>query len=152
MTEPDTARLIYIGRRWQTSKSAPGYAWAPVDKPDTTLLFAKVVGGAVGSIYDVRVGRDASGRISSAYHDPKYTGEQWVDTDQVVSWQAIDQQVRREDRMRKAENRAAKSEELDRALDPIRNVLHGVKNYDDAEAILNIMRTKLWREWTGRKL
>lgn len=149
--ERETVRMVYVGRR-RGDKPAPGYGWTEESKPDDLHVFSKLTGTAVGGIYDVEIQRDETGRIKSAWLGPKYTGDRHPNATEVALWQAIDADTRREDSMRKAENRAAKAPELNNVLLPLRGVLAKAKSFDEVEAILTVMRNKLMREWSEGKL
>lgn len=142
----DTVRMIYIGRR-PTGRTL-GYAWIEEnDSDDRMTVFGKVKGNAVGYVYEVKVERDEDGSIRSAYMYPAYTGERHGDVERIAAWQAVDQAHRSADRLRLAENRAKRGTELDRALDPLRDVLRTAKNLDEVELILSGVRRKLINEW-----
>lgn len=148
--------MVYIGRRWTSGAKAPGYGWIEVGyeafSSSAASVFANIKGNAVGGIYVVKVARDEIGHINTAWQNPKYTGDNCDNLDLVAAWQAIDKTTRADDRLRKAEARAAKSPDLALALQPLRRVLSHARTFDEADAILRAVTRELMNDYTKGKL
>lgn len=148
----DEVKWVYIGRRRSNPVGPPTYAWAELADVERVHYFAKVKATAVGYIYTVKVERDDNGEISAAYSNPTYDGDPYGDPDRIAAWQAIDQQARRDDSRRKAEARAARAPELELALNPLRHMLRNARSFNEVEAIMSLVRTKMFDEWGKGKL
>lgn len=141
----ETITLRYAGRR-DTGKRI-SHLWLTDD--DKQRWFDKFSATVVGGIYTVQGEIDDEGGMSITPSTLHWTGGK-VDETTAAIWQANDQAALRAKGRRDAERRAGKATDLDRALEPLLELVRAARTRDDLHAIQMIVAERTTEAWYGR--
>jgi hypothetical protein len=133
-----TLTLRYAGRR--DNGKALSHVW--LDENDRERWFSKFPAGVIGGIYTVDGETKDDGGMSVSTGTLAWTGEK-VDAEQTAIWHALDEAARRAKGRRDAERRAGKSTELDRALEPLLDLVRACRTRDEMHAIQTVVGERI---------
>lgn len=140
--KPEEFRLIYAGQRCN-QEGKIFYAYLQEEGSYQELHFSKLRVGAIGGIYVVQ-GVTKEDGVFSVYPDSiRFSGESIADKERIAFWAALDQQARAQQALIRKERSLAKSDELERAIEPLLRLMQKARTHNEREALVQVVASRM---------